>query len=127
MKQPKKKQPINVQLSKKDLTELFVALKDFMTEEISLHNKRLFLNQSEMEKRIYSLEIVENSRRKEIQKLKLCCSHDDRLDRIEYYPISGNVLAAVYKCERCGRENKRTRGDLSRKEKKALRKLGVKI
>ena len=128
MKQTKKKQPvINVQLSKKDLTELFVVLKDFMTEEISLQNKMLFSNQSEMGERIRLLEIVENNHRRELQKLKQCCLHDDRLDRIEYYSISGNFLAAIYKCKRCGGENKRTRGDLSRKEKKGLRKLGAKI
>ena len=127
MKQTKKKPSINVRLSKEDLIELLRKLKDFTTEEISIQNKRLFLNQTEMANRIYHLEMVENNHRKEIHKLKLHCLHDDKLDHIEYYTTSGNFLAAIYKCKQCGRENKRTRGDLSRKEKKALRKLGVKI
>ena len=127
----KKKQPIKVQLSKDDLKELLVVVKNFVYESVltELHrqNKRVFLNCSELDKRIQLLEMVENNHRREIHKLKLHCLHDDILDHIEYYTTSGNFLAAVYKCKRCGRENRRTWVYLSRKEKKALRKLGVKI
>lgn len=119
------KQPINVQLSKDDLKELLVVLKDFMSEEISIRNKRLFLNQSEMDRRITTLEIVENSHRKEIQKLKQHCSHDDKLDHISYSRATGMFLAAVYKCKWCGRED--WKNILTRKEEKSLRKLGVEL
>ena len=125
----KKKQPINVQLSKEDLVELLRTIKDFTTEEISHRSGRLFLNQHEMDRRITDLEIVENSRLKETfaLKLKLRCSHDNRLDHISYSLITGNFLAAVYKCEKCGLEDRKARYFLTRKEKRALRKLGVKI
>ena len=126
-KKTKKTSPINVQLSKDDLKELLVILKDFMLEEISRRDKMLFLNQSEMSERIRLLEIVENNHRREIHKLKLHCLHDDKLDHIEYCTTSGDFLAAIYKCKRCGKENRRTWVYLSRKEEKALRKLGVKI
>lgn len=122
-----KKQPIKVQLSKDDLKELLVVLKDLMSEEITIRDKRFLLNQHEIDRRITNLEYVENNHRKEIHRLKQHCLHDDKLNRIEYYTISGAFLAVVYKCKRCGRENRKTRIDLSRKEKRALRKLGVKI
>jgi len=128
-----------VRLSKDDLGELLVVLRNFILEELQItirevvlaelsrQSQRLFLNSSENAKRITALEIVENNHWKEIRKLKLHCLHDDKLDHIEYYTTSGNFLAAIYKCKRCGRENRRTWVYLSRKEKKALKKLGVKI
>lgn len=126
-KKQSKKNPINVQLTKDDLKELLVVLKDFMTEEITLQNKKVFLNQCEMDRRIIKLEIVENNHRKEIHKLKLHCLHDDKLNRIECCSSPGYFYAAVYVCTRCGRENRKTKFDLTRKEEKALRNLGVKI
>ena len=126
-KKPTKKQLIKVQLTKDDLKELLIVLKDFMTEEITLRNKKVFLNQCEMDRRITSLEIVENSLRKKIHKLKQLCLHDDGLDNIEYYTISGHFLAANFKCKCCGRVDRKTWYFLTKKEKKALKKLGVKI
>ena len=129
-KQPKK-QPINVQLSKDDLKELLVVLKDFMLEEISRRDKMLFLNQSEIDKRVQRLEMVENTHRTEIHKLKQCCSHDDRFPSLSFSTDRNSglplFLALNYKCNRCGRMIEKRPWDLSRKEEKALKKLGVKI
>ena len=70
MKQTKKK-PINVQLSKEDLTELLIVLKNFIFEEVQstirevvlaeLHrqSKRLFLNSSENAKAITEIKARE--------------------------------------------------------------------
>ena len=123
MKQPKKR-PINVQLSKKDSTELLTVLMNFLSEELGM---RLLDTNHRVEMLQRRVTDLEKAQRKQESKWILICPHDDKLDRIEYYSTSGNVSAAIYKCKRCGRENKRFHGDLSRKEKKALRKLGARI
>lgn len=121
-----KKQPINVQLSQEDLVELLTTVKMFMADELSVQTRRIFLNQMEMGRRINTLEINDKSRRGEINKLKPHCVHEDRLDSLSYLN-SGIFHAAVYKCKRCGRENQKTWYYLSQKERRALRKLGVKL
>ena len=127
-KSPKstKKQSTKVQLSKQDLTELLMVLKDFLFEEISIQHKRLFLNQSMMEKRITSLEIIGNNHRNEIRILKQGCIHKYNLNRFVYSKTTGNLLVAVYMCNRCKKELHKNWFHMSRKEKKVLRKLGVK-
>jgi hypothetical protein len=98
-----------------------------MSEEISVRDKRLIVNQFEMDKRITTLEVVENSHRKEIHRLKQHCLHDDKLDCIHYSGVTGAFLHIVYKCKLCKREYQTSWAFLSRKERKGLRKLGVKI
>ena len=135
MKQTKKKQPINVQLSKDDLKELLVVVKSFVYEsvlaELSRQNKRVFLNCSELDKRITTLEIVENNHRAEIHKLKQHCAHDTQFDSIGCFTSRNggrtNFLTLIYKCTQCGLKFEKHSWQLSRKEKKAIRILGVKI
>jgi hypothetical protein len=143
MKTPKKqtkKQPINVQLSKNDLKELLVVLKDLIrnssenakriAEIVDRENRNattISNNLSKMDMRITTLEIVEESHSKEIHKLKQHCLHDDKFDRVEYYTFIEGFSAAIYKCERCGREDRKAWSGLSRKEKKGIKLLGIKI
>ena len=120
--------------------------------ELNRQRQRLFLNSSENAKqimkikareeknaviisneilghsrRINTLEIVEDSHRKELHKLKQHCAHEDKLDHINYGRASGTILTVTYKCVRCKREDDKMLYRLSRKEKRALRRLGVKI
>ena len=133
-KSPKltKKQPISVQLSKDDLKELLIVVKNFTYEnilvELNRQNKRVFLNCSELDKRVSNLEMVENNHRKEIHKLKQCCSHDDRFKSVWYSSWNpGEVLGGNYECIGCKRIITKTTILLSWREKRALRKLGVQI
>ena len=126
-KQTPKKKPINVQLSKEDLKELLTVLKDFMLEEMFLQNKGIILKQSLMLTRINALEMVENNHRKEIHKLKQHCSHEDEFVCVLYAKFSADFAAADYRCKRCGRETRKYKDDLTKKEKKSLQNLGVKI
>ena len=114
----KKKQPISVQLTKDDLKELLVILKNFMTKEIF----KTFQMEVQHRMDCHNLRIL-NLEKTIVQH----CVHDDKLDYIEYYTTSGAFLAANYKCKRCGKVNRKTWLYLSRKEKKGLKKLGVEI
>lgn len=141
MKQTKKKpqklekRPIKVQLSKDDLKELLTVLKNFMYEkilvELNRQNKRVFLNCSELDKRVSNLEIVENNHRAEIHKLKQRCVHDTQFDSISCFTSHNdgrtNFLTLIYKCTQCGLKFEKHSWHLSRKEKKAIRILGIKI
>jgi len=123
MKQTKK-QPINVQLSKDDLKELLRVLKNFMVEEISGHSRMMTHRMDCHNQRIVRLERLTNDHKlKQIS----CCYHDDKLKSLVYLETTGSFLALKYKCEICGREYDKPYWFFSRKEKKALRNLGVKI
>jgi len=116
-KEPKKQQ-IKVQLSEDDLKELFIMLKNFLQEEIGLRlldtNHRIEMLQrrvtaSETPRRVY------------------VCKHIDKLDGISYSGLTMYFVSVNYKCTLCGRVNQKMWFSLSRKEKRALRKLGVEI
>lgn len=121
-----KKQPIKVQLSKDDLKELLVVLKNFIQEELQglyrVHDHRLDCHNG----RIISLERIENNHRKEIQRLKQHCLHNGKFTHVTYSE-NGDVISIDYKCKWCGQEYFLYPSGLARKEKRALRKLGVKI
>ena len=132
MKQTKKKsekeQPINVQLTEDDLTELLVVIKDFMSEEISDRNKRIFLNQSEMHSRIISLEGKERRREsKELKQIPSCPHKISAFQSVQYIGKTSALSSVTYKCESCGLEELKIPCFLTRKEKKALKNLGVRV
>ncbi len=122
-KQPKKK-PINVQLTKDDLKELLTTFKVFLSEEVSSTLSVIDWRIDAHSRKIRELERIQ--RNQEIKRISYC-SHEDRLDHISYSNVTGVFLAAVYKCSRCGREDRKVWCFLTKKEKKALKKLGVEI
>jgi len=125
-KSPKmtKKQPINVQLSKADLAELLMVVKDFIVGEIGPRlldaNHRVEM----LQRRITDLTKIQVD---EKAKRVLICSHKDRFESVWYSNITKHVLGLKYKCVWCGREWIQNAILLSWREKRALRKLGVKI
>lgn len=132
-KKQTKKQPIKVQMSKLELAELLNTLKKFIYEnilvELNRQSKRIFLNCSELDKRITSLEIVENNHRAEIHKLKQHCTHSYKLISVVYHTKEKDPtgLCHKYKCKHCGHETYNITVVLSRREKRALKMLGVKL
>ena len=86
----RKKQPKKVLLTKEDLVELFMVLKNFIEEELFVPFSRgLDSRLRLLQERISTLEIVENNHRAEIQSLKKHCIHRDALDHISYLSILG--------------------------------------
>ncbi len=122
-KQPKKKS-INVQLTKDDLKELLVVLKNFMVEEISGHSRVTTHRIDCHNSRITQLERIELYQK---PKRILHCAHEDKLDCITYSRKAGTFLTVDYKCMWCGRVDTKMLYRLTRKEKRALRRLGVKL
>lgn len=132
-KSPKstKKQPINVQLSKDDLKELLTVLKTFIMEEVvgihRVETHRMDCHNA----RIISLEGKE--RRREQQESNLVsqsCPHEDRFESIWYSLVKSRFhypLGVRYKCKWCGRVRSQDWEELSSKQRKALKKLGVQI
>ena len=124
MKQTKK-QPINVQLSKDDLKELLTVLKNFIVKEIFVDfKKETFHRINYITQRVFELEKSQRSRE---PKRVLICPHKDLFDSIWYSETTDAALGLKYKCKWCGRELIKTSTFLSWREKRALRKLGVKI
>lgn len=123
-KQPKKQQ-INVQLSKDDLKELFTVIKDFLTEELFADYKVAVCHQIDCHnQRIIELERAE--RHQKIRRISFC-THDYRIKSIQYFETSHSLEVVTYKCVQCELEWRKLPCFLTRKEKKALKKLGVKI
>ena len=127
-KKPTKKQPINVQLSKDDLKELLVVPKNFIVDELLGFHKR-------DAERMLNLEIAQACLKSQIKTLEQppvvipppprCYYHQERLYYVAYSEVTGRFIAAEYKCRWCGRVNRKLLCFLTKKEKKALRKLGV--
>ncbi len=119
-----KKQPINVRLSKDDLKELLVILKNVITEDIGMRlldtNHRVEM----LQRRV--TDINKTQRSQESKKGVLHCAHEDKLDHITYGQISGTFLTVAYKCVWCKRVDNKMFYRLTWKEKRALRNLGVK-
>ena len=120
----KKEHPIKVQLSKDDLKEVVVVVKNFVyesvLEELHRQNKKVFLNCSELDKRVSKLEIIENNHRMEISILKeqLSCSvktgHRFLVDGIHDY-------TTTFRCFKCDLRYEKAHHILDRKEKKLLK------
>ncbi len=119
-----KKPPINVQLSKDDLKELLVILKDFITEDIGIRLLNTNHRVEMLQRRV--VDIVKTQRSQEPKRV-LTCPHQDLFDSIWYSKITNATLGLKYKCKWCGREWIKTSILLSWGEKRALRKLGVEI
>ena len=122
-KQPSRK-PINVQLTKDDLKELLTVLKDFMVEEISGHSRVQTHRMACHNSRITKLERIEQYRE---PKRVLLCPHEENFKGVWYSGISNRPLGLTYRCKRCGQERIKTTIMLSWGEKRAIRKLGVKL
>lgn len=124
-KQPKKK-PIKVQLPKDDLKELLVVLKDFMAEEIFVNYKLDTNHRMDCHNRRIT-ELERCLRQPKIERVSLC-SHEDRFKSVWYSSRNlGGVLGLHYECIRCKRIITKPTLLLSWREKRVLRKLGVKI
>ena len=142
VKKQTKKQPLKVQLSKVDLTELLTVLKSFIMEELlqkETESERLAsIDRNRLQERITRLEIdLKKEKQKEqrfglfkaSQELKRVsfCPHEDRFESIWYSQINNHVMGLKYKCKWCGRETIKTTILLTRREKRVLKKLGVEI
>lgn len=123
-KKTTKKQPIKVQLSKADLAELFTVLRDFLSEELGI---RLLDTNHRVEMLARRVTAIEKRNLTEESNRILHCPHQDKFDRVSYGEINGGCYGVVYVCRWCGRERTVYTTSLTRKKKRALRKLGVKI
>lgn len=114
-----KKQPVKIILTKEDLSELFGVLKKFIEEEL-FRPYRLDLNHRMelLQRRIKDVEKTTNA----VGRVS-ACPHQDRFDSIWYSPVNNKVYGLKYRCTMCGRERVKTSVLLSRKEKRALRKI----
>ncbi len=125
----KKKQPtkMKVQLSKEDLVELLTVLKNFIQEELLQKEKETerlaSIDRHRMRARITHLEMF--TKAQEIKRISYCDSHENKLVRISYSKLTGRFCSADYRCSRCGGESRKIWCFLPKKEKKALRTLGV--
>ena len=73
-------------------------------------------------KRIVRLERLTNDQ--EIRRVSFC-SHVNEIKSMVYLESTGSFLALKYKCIKCKKEFDKPHWFLSRREKKALRTLGV--
>jgi len=135
MKQTKKKsqksakQPIKVVLSKDDLKELLTVLKNFIVEELLCYHKQ-------DTQRFINLEIgqactgakIRDLNARETSRWVSNCPHfgSGRFTQVTYSE-TGAVISIDYECKMCGKKYFKYPSGLARKEKRALRKLGVKI
>lgn len=119
-KKQTKEQPMKVLLSKQDLVNLLIILKDFVSDEI-FGPYRLDMNHR-MEMLDRRVRAVEKDVTAQESKHILSCTHSDIFNGI-WYSSTNTVLGLVYKCRWCKRERIKTTILLSRKEKRALRKI----
>ena len=115
-------QLVNVQLSKDDLKELLTVVKKFISEEfeqkLNLHHHRMDCHNQ----RIIALEGIQ--RNQEIRRISYC-PHDYIFKSIQYHKVSFHPSTITYKCTRCEMEWQKPPCFLTKKEKKALKTLGV--
>ncbi len=123
-KKQSKKKPINEQLTKDALKELLTTLKAFLSEEVSSTLSVIDCRTAAHSRRIRELERIQQNQ--EIKRISYC-SHEDKLDCVSYYKGTNIFHAVTYKCKWCGRESQKIECFLTKKEKKALKKLGVEI